>query len=43
MSDPTKLETLVDSNKDGIFVLDFDENGNCRQLREWWHLKAEGG
>lgn len=28
---------------DGIFVLDFDANGKCQQLREWWHLKAEGG
>lgn len=25
---------------DGIFVLDFDENGKCRQLREWWHLRG---
>jgi ketosteroid isomerase-like protein len=28
---------------DGIFVLDFDENGRCRVLREWWHVNAEGG
>ena len=28
---------------DGIFVLEFDESGKCRQLREWWHLKTEGG
>ena len=26
---------------DGVFVLDFDENGKCQQLREWWHLKTE--
>lgn len=28
-------------NLDGIFILDFDENGQCQQLREWWHLKSE--
>lgn len=22
---------------DGIFVLEFDESGLCRLLREWWH------
>lgn len=26
---------------DGIFVLEFDENGKCRLLREWWHLKTD--
>lgn len=26
---------------DGIFVLDFDANGKCTRLREWWHLKSE--
>ncbi len=26
---------------DGIFVLAFDQNGNCRQLQEWWHLRSE--
>lgn len=26
---------------DGIFVLDFDENGKCRRLREWWHLRSQ--
>lgn len=25
----------------GIFVLEFDENGKVRQLREWWHLKSQ--
>lgn len=32
--DGTKIEL------DGIFVLEFDEDGKCRQLREWWHLKT---
>ncbi len=25
---------------DGIFVLEFDEDGKCRQLSEWWHLAS---
>ena len=25
---------------DGIFVLEFDENGACQSLREWWFVKA---
>jgi len=25
---------------DGVFVLEFDEKGDCKSLREWWHLKA---
>jgi ketosteroid isomerase-like protein len=24
----------------GIFVLKFDQDGKCSQLREWWHLKG---
>ena len=23
---------------DGIFVLDFADDGRCRRLREWWHM-----
>jgi ketosteroid isomerase-like protein len=26
----------------GIFVLEFDENGKVRKLREWWHLQSHG-
>lgn len=26
---------------DGIFVLDFDQNGKCVRLREWWHSKSD--
>ena len=22
---------------DGVFLLDFDEKGLCKSLREWWH------
>lgn len=25
---------------DGIFLLEFDEQGVCRSLREWWFVKA---
>jgi len=25
---------------DGIFVLEFDEDGKCTRLREWWHLRS---
>jgi len=24
---------------DGVFVLTFDANGRCTELREWWHLR----
>lgn len=27
---------------DGVFVLEFGEDGLCRSLREWWH-RSEGG
>ncbi|MEX2523424.1 MAG: nuclear transport factor 2 family protein [Gammaproteobacteria bacterium] len=26
---------------DGIFLLDFDENGLCSRLREWWHVEVD--
>ena len=25
---------------DGVFVLEFDEKGDCKSLREWWHVKT---
>jgi hypothetical protein len=25
---------------DGVFVLEFAESGECRSLREWWHVKS---
>jgi len=25
---------------DGVFVLEFDEQGACKSLREWWFVKA---
>ncbi|MBT5032729.1 MAG: nuclear transport factor 2 family protein [Proteobacteria bacterium] len=26
---------------DGIFVLEFDQDGLCNSLKEWWHLKVD--
>ena len=26
---------------DGIFVLEFDQDGLCSSLKEWWHLKVD--
>ena len=25
---------------DGVFVLEFDASGQCKSLREWWHVKG---
>jgi ketosteroid isomerase-like protein len=25
---------------DGVFVLEFDASGECKSLREWWHVKS---
>jgi hypothetical protein len=25
---------------DGVFILTFDPNGLCSELREWWHVKT---
>ena len=33
----TKANSGARSRLDGIFLLEFDENGLCRRLREWWH------
>lgn len=27
---------------DGVFVLQFDEQGQCKSLREWWHRQERG-
>jgi hypothetical protein len=35
--DAAYYETPFGSPLDGIFLLDFDETGLCRELREWWH------
>jgi ketosteroid isomerase-like protein len=25
---------------DGVFVLEFNDSGECTSLREWWHVRA---
>jgi uncharacterized protein (TIGR02246 family) len=25
---------------DGVFILEFEDAGLCRELREWWHVRA---
>ena len=25
---------------DGVFVLEFADSGECKSLREWWHVKS---
>jgi len=27
---------------DCVFLVEFDEDGKCREFREWWHLKTVG-
>jgi hypothetical protein len=33
LRDPSGVRTMTD----GVFVLEFDDDGRCRSLREWWH------
>ena len=33
----TRLANGKRMKLDGVFVLDFDNHGLCRVLREWWH------
>ncbi|MBI2994301.1 MAG: nuclear transport factor 2 family protein [Gammaproteobacteria bacterium] len=35
--EPSKSHILLN----GVFVLEFDADGKCRSLREWWHLKTD--
>jgi len=34
---PSSGSTII---LDGIFILEFSEEGLCRNLREWWHFKC---
>ena len=36
----TRVPSEVRVRLDGVFLLEFDADGRCRCLREWWH-KAE--
>ena len=33
----TKRATGKPMRLDGVFVLEFADDGRCRSLREWWH------
>ena len=38
----TRVSTGAAVHLDGVFVLEFGEDGLCSRLREWWHC-SEGG
>lgn len=33
----TRTSSGARARLDGIFLLEFDADGSCRTLREWWH------
>ena len=33
----TRVSSRARVKLDGVFVLDFDDDGLCNTLREWWH------
>jgi uncharacterized protein (TIGR02246 family) len=35
----TRVTSQSKVSLDGVFVLEFDDAGACRTLREWWHRK----
>ncbi len=37
----TRRSSGANATLDGMFLLEFDDDGLCRELREWWHL-SEG-
>jgi ketosteroid isomerase-like protein len=36
----TRVSSGVSVELDGIFLLEFAEDGRCRDLKEWWHAKS---
>lgn len=38
-----RVPSGVEVELDGVFVLQFDKNGKCRELREWWHRRETEG
>jgi uncharacterized protein (TIGR02246 family) len=40
-SEFTRVASGAAVRLDGVFVLEFGEDGLCRSLREWWH-RSEG-
>jgi hypothetical protein len=35
----TRVTSQSKVSLDGVIVLEFDDSGACRTLREWWHRK----
>ncbi len=33
----TRVSSGVTAKLDGMFLLEFNDEGLCRELREWWH------
>jgi uncharacterized protein (TIGR02246 family) len=38
----TRVSSGVTASLDGIFLLKFNNEGLCRELREWWHRSEAG-
>ena len=38
----TGVQTGIRAELDGMFLLEFEQNGLCRSLREWWHGREVG-
>jgi len=38
-----RVPAKVSLKLDGIFVLQFDSEGRCKSLREWWHRQENQG
>ena len=34
----TRVSSGVTASLDGVFFLEFNNEGLCRELREWWHI-----
>jgi uncharacterized protein (TIGR02246 family) len=37
-----RVSSGITVSLDGIFLLEFNEDGLCRELREWWHRSEAG-
>lgn len=36
----TRVSSGVLVELDGVFLLEFADDGRCRDLKEWWHVKS---
>jgi nuclear transport factor 2 (NTF2) superfamily protein len=37
----TRVPSGTRARLDGVFLLEFADDGRCRRLREWWHRRDE--